>query len=279
MANSILSALTENPNEATTKVKLTLDSDINKGKVIIVVEGPDDKSFYQRMYTATRVEIVPVYNCEKVAIVIQQLNRPKYNKRIIGIKDADFDTLNHKEYHLTNLFLTDYHDAEMLELSSNDVLTYIWNKYAPSCLMPNNILLSICSELLPLSMLKWYNIDHGLHIKFDNVKIGSSFYNGVFDYDEYENKLFSRPENNDKKPCEADLQIWSDSNSPNLMQVTNGHDAVDTLYEKIRNVNKQNLPKKEFSRNIRNSYPKDEFIKTNLAKSISSWATNNHAIM
>lgn len=279
MANSILSALIVNPDAATSKVKLMLDSDINKGKVLIVVEGMDDKSLYQRMYEATRVEIVPVYNCDKVAVVIQQLNRLQYNKRLIGIKDADFDILNHKQYHLDNLFLTDYHDAEMQELSSNNVLVHIWEKYAPSCPMPNNMFKIICHELLPLSMLKWYNMYHGLRIVFDCVKTGSSFDKGIFDYGTYENRLFSQPDNHKKKPSAEDLKKWFNSNCPDIMQVTNGHDAVDALYEKIRSVNKQNLPKKEFSRDIRDYYSTDEFHETNLAKSISNWAGNHHVIM
>ena len=276
MANSIQSALRETQDSATAKVKLTLDNDVNKNKVVAVVEGIDDVRLYQRMYEANDIEVVPVDNCDKIALVIRNLNRPQYRKRLIGIKDADFDVLDGKNYHLDNLFMTDFHDVEMLTLSCNAVLMHIWNKYVTDCPMPDDLLQTICLELLPLSMLKWYNSHHSLSITFDCTNIGSSFENGIFNYDTYENSLFQLSENIGRKPVSSDMQAWCAAKNPDLRMVTNGHDAVATLLVKIKQHNKHNIAKKKFSREIIDSYPMTEFINTNLADSISSWANYNH---
>ena len=275
MPNSILAALSGNQDASTAKIRLALNSPITVDKIVMIVEGNDDLRFYSRMYDATKVEIVPVFNCDKIINILANLN-PGYERRLIGIKDADFDVLNGVAYSYNNLFLTDNHDLEIMELSSNGVVSKVWNEYVRGISMPNNLVMAIYQELLPLSLLKWYNGINHLSITFDRVKIGSSCdNNGCFEFVRHRDLLFRCGENIGKEPSLSIYNRWYDGLSPDLKDVTNGHDAVDLLYQKIRIAYRINLKKKTFTNFIIDNYPKRDFVVTCLATKINAWALAN----
>ncbi len=273
MANSIQIAEQENRSSSISWVQQTLRNHINKNKVVLVVEGESDKTLFKRFFSQEKVVILPLGKCTEVVNVIQTLQ--KYKSKLLGIKDADFDRLNIVDYSFRNLFLTDAHDIEMMILCCPRVLEYINCKYSLAQKISEGIKDTIYKELLPLSMLKWYNSKYSCRITFDKTNIASCFVDGKFDYDKYKQKLFAINENAGKEP---DIQIynrWLTSHIALFIEVTNGHDAVKILYHTVCNIYRRNIKEKDFNNSIIEAYPEEAFNQTELGINIHYWAIRN----
>ena len=66
---------------------MLLKSPVNHEKVIVIVEGHDDVDAYSAFFRNATTEFFPDGNCEKHAIILNQLNE-KYSDRLLAIKDA-----------------------------------------------------------------------------------------------------------------------------------------------------------------------------------------------
>lgn len=287
MMNSVETALRKGEEKSKfidgiATVLLTLRSNVAKDKIVIVVEGPDDVQLYRRMYDSDKVIVYAANNCRHIFEILNNLNAKGYSNHLIGIKDADFDHVNGKNYNeYNNLFLTDWHDAEIAELESRTVVETVWNKYTASNASVN-LKESIYNELLELSMLKWYNNNFHLNILFKRNKIGASVScnDGVFDYTLYKASVFARSDNAEKNFPETAYRLWylnhiTDITSDVLPQITNGHDAVELMYSKIKAYKPQNLVYRDFTQSIRDCYPISEYHQTKLATAIDKWAREN----
>lgn len=86
-------------------VKSLFDTHINDGKVIVVVEGSDDKEVYQKVMDANTVCFYVDCNCDKHFVILDALNG-RYDNRLLAIKDADFDRIEGaaNPIHLTTAF-------------------------------------------------------------------------------------------------------------------------------------------------------------------------------
>ena len=56
-------------------VKALFDTHLNDGKVVLVVEGPDDKEVYEKVTDATSVCIYVDCNCEKHFVILDALKK------------------------------------------------------------------------------------------------------------------------------------------------------------------------------------------------------------
>lgn len=198
MANSIEAALRKDEEEGKygkiiSSVLLTLRNHVTDDKVVVIVEGIDDRRLYERMYNVGKVIIYVVGNSRHTIEVIKALNPKGYDKRLIGIKDADFDNVNKKLYSYPNLFLTDWHDAEIVELESDSVIDTVWNKYM-GFKAPIDAIENICKDLCELSMLKWANYNLRLNVVFKRNSIGACVNRGKFDFEMYKANLLTRNE-------------------------------------------------------------------------------------
>lgn len=282
MANSIEIALKEGEEskkygKIISSVLLTLRSNVTENKVVVIVEGADDRSLYERMYDADKVMVYPVSNCRHTVKVVKAVNDKGLSMRLIGIKDADFDHLNGTSYPYENLFLTDFHDAEIVELENNITIDMVWYKYT-GMRSPLGLKDEIYSDLFELSLLKWYNYIHRLNIVFKKDKLGACVTNGIFDYSSYKTNLFSRSDNVYKDPDGSpDYKSWcSCHGTVDKPELTNGHDAVELLFHKIKMHTKQLISIKDIAESVRNCYPSSEYKKTGMAMKIDKWAKKNY---
>lgn len=274
MANSILIAGQENGSSLISWTLQTLRNPINRDKVVLLVEGDSDKTLFERLYSKDKVVVLPINKCSVVVNVIQALHR--YKRRLVGVKDADFDRLNLINYSFENLFLTDAHDMEMMVLCSSKVLDNISCKYLAKQKDINTIRDRIYRDLLPLSMLKWYNSKCSDKITFDKTNPASCCVNGRFDWNQYSGKLFSLDANKNKEPKNETYNKWCNSHRALLLEITNGHDAMKLLYQYVRSIYKKNLKEKDFIKGVIDSYPDDVFKETKLGVNLYYWAVKNY---
>ena len=83
--------------------------------LVFVVEGKDDLDVYASCLKSDAVCIYPDGNCARHAVILGALNST-YGKRLLAIKDADFDRLERLRLPFSNLLLTDTHDLEGMVL-------------------------------------------------------------------------------------------------------------------------------------------------------------------
>ncbi|WP_026667670.1 DUF4435 domain-containing protein [Butyrivibrio sp. AE2005] len=98
----------------------------------LLVEGESDEKFFENILDCEKCIVKNLKGKEKVIEYIKEKN--KYNQKgYLGIVDADFDHITGKIKSIDNLIFTDFHDIEMLILSSKPNMRRIYSE------MTNNI--------------------------------------------------------------------------------------------------------------------------------------------
>ena len=249
-------------------VKALFDTHVNDGKVILIVEGADDKGVYEKVVDATAVCIYPDGNCDKHFVILNALNS-RYSNRLLAIKDADFDRLGGIQHPYSNLVITDTHDMEgmiveecLLELQGDD---------ADRCRGIN--IIDIYAELEDISYLKWFNQTNHLGINFRDATLD-------LDINAYFNACIA---NTDKVvgATLADMYVFKTTHQGvSEKELCNGHDIFERLYVRAHAAKMGNFAKKPFFRRLRRAYPSKMFVKTALYRDIKAWeATNGHAVL
>lgn len=249
-------------------VKALFDTHVNDGKVVLVVEGPDDKEVYEKVTDAASVCIYVDCNCEKHFVILDALNS-RYARRLLAIKDADFDRLEGKRHSYPNLVLTDTHDMEGMIVGG--CLTGLVGDDAERCRSVN--LGDIYSELTDVSYLKWFNHQNHCGINFSEVALG-------LDMTAYFNACIA---NTDNVICVtlADVDAFKRAH-PDVSEkeLCNGHDILERIYVRAKAVKVANFAKKPFFRRLRRAYPAEKFVSTQLFKDIKKWETvNGYAVL
>ena len=152
-------------------VKALFDTHVNDGKVVLVVEGPDDKEVYEKVTDAASVCIYVDCNCEKHFVILDALNS-RYARRLLAIKDADFDRLEGKRHSYPNLVLTDTHDMEGMIVGG--CLTGLVGDDAERCRSVN--LGDIYSELTDVSekeLCNGHDILERIYVRAKAVKVAN----------------------------------------------------------------------------------------------------------
>lgn len=249
-------------------VKSLFETHVNEGKVILVVEGSDDKEVYEKVTDAKNVCIYVDCNCDKHIVILNALNE-QYGRRLLAIKDADFDRLEGRNHPCANLLLTDTHDMEGMIVE--ECLSELQGEDADRC---QGVKLSdIYSELEDISYLKWFNHHNHCGINFGDttldVNIMSYFNTCVFNT------------NNVVSVTLEDMYVFK-ATYPEVSEkeLCNGHDIFERIYVRAHAAKVRNFAKKPFFRRLRRAYPKDKFVNTSLYRDIKAWELlNGHAIL
>lgn len=249
-------------------VKALFDTHVNDGKVVLVVEGPDDKEVYEKVTNATSVCIYVDCNCEKHFVILDALNS-RYAHRLLAIKDADFDRLEGTHHSYPNLVLTDTHDMEGMIVEA--CLTELQDEDAERCRGIN--LGDIYSELEDVSYLRWFNHQSHCGINFSEVALD-------LDMEAYFTACVANTDNVIGVTL-ADMYIFKKAHPDvSAKELCNGHDILERIYVRARSVKVANFAKKPFFRRLRRAYPAEKFVCTQLFKDIKKWGVvNGYAVL
>lgn len=84
------------------------------------VEGTSDEHFWKKFVNTDIIHIQQVNGWEKVVHCVREFNAAMLSENCIGVIDRDFDNIYpHKSVNEDNIFMTDYHDIEMMMYKSN----------------------------------------------------------------------------------------------------------------------------------------------------------------
>ena len=244
-------------------VKSLFDTHVNEGKVVLVVEGADDREVYEKVTDASSVCIYVDCNCDKHIVILDALNG-RYGNRLLAIKDADFDRLEGKQYQYSNILLTDTHDMEGMIVE--ECLSELRGEDAERC--KNINLIDVYSELEDISFLKWFSYTNHYGINFSGVTIN-------LDITAYFNACVTNTANAVSVSL-GDMYVFKVAHqSVSEKELCNGHDILERIYVRAKAAKVGNFAKKQFFRRLRSAYPKDKFVNTSLYNDIRKWETDN----
>lgn len=120
MADStVTDSIKKFPKAKVSELRMMLSTDANKDKHIMLIEGSDDRKFYGQFISDNHILMNVLDSCYYMHQILVMINSVDTLKdKVIGIKDADFDHITHKDYALDNLFVTDTHDWETMVIES-----------------------------------------------------------------------------------------------------------------------------------------------------------------
>lgn len=249
-------------------VKSLFDTHVNDGRVVLVVEGADDKEIYEKVTDASSVCIYVDCNCDKHLVILNALNG-RYGNRLLAIKDADFERLNGICHQYSNLFLTDAHDMEGMIVE--ECLPALQGEDAERCQSIN--LSDVYSEIEDISYLKWFNYSNHCGINFSGVALD-------LDVNSYFNACVANTYNYVGVTL-AEMYVFKDGHlGVSKKELCNGHDIFERIYVRAHAAKVSNYAKKPFFRRLRRAYPKEKFVNTYLYQEIKRWeAENGHVIL
>ncbi|MFK7948156.1 MAG: hypothetical protein AB8G11_11220 [Saprospiraceae bacterium] len=284
------------------EIKMYRESGEHKDYVFILVEAKSDEKFYQKAITEKAIYFYGNGwgNVEKA---IHQVNKFK-TKGVLGIIDADFKRIE-KVTIPENLFLTDFHDKEMMLLHSpawKSVLTYfadtsidvgsgqsklqsVENQHKKPTL---EILLELAK---PIADIRLLNERNSYQLKFRKLK------KKKFDYINYDfidkqtlkidkQKLQKAVENKSSKPnffnnpsIQNQLKTI-EIEKHDLRELCNGHDVINifclTLEKAIGNHSSSGkIQANRIEENLTITYRFEDFQQTNLYQDLLNWEKLN----
>ena len=274
-------------------IRLNMHQDNVIRKVMIVVEGEDDKKALMKFFDLQTVEFFYTCNCLAVRDSMRIVSADSQLKNcVVGIKDGDFDHLKGIRYDdIPNLLLTDTHDMETMMLTPHVCrclcLEMIQEEYP-------NLLSEIMLSLKNLSYIRYYNDKVILDAEDLNAK-GINFKGLVI---------------GDVIPTcmPVGMEIWLEAigeignmgkpSFPNLNQMatfvddnpisedqldlfTNGHDLVFAIRDKCHCLSEKakRYSAKDVASLIRANFDKDEFMNTHLYESLVNWNSRRYNLL
>lgn len=249
----------------------TFRNPINKGKILVALEGRDDVVMYEEVFSDT-VTILDFLTSKAYFPAVFSAVNELYSKRFVGICDADFENIYSGASGFDNLFYTDGHDTEILSLSigCGEEMCNMYGTPIPA----QGVFDFVCDSVKEISYIKWYNHEICRAICFDGmhpdpfIQVDNSI-----DMVSYWTKLKSHPANASIDFDETKIAEFVRDKVIALDQITNGHDAYRFLFQYILKTNK-GLRKKDYKTSYTHSFTIEKFKNTQLYSNISTWASS-----
>lgn len=267
--------------EKMNELRLDASNPLSKGKIFVLLEGDDDCKIFKRLLAShCKVETFSG-GVEKLQECLQILvNDSSFRGLIIGIRDADFLHLAGRTSGLPELFLTDFHDLEMMMVYADETFEAIMAEFSTS---QNDLLVreKLLESLRFVSYLRWWNDQNNAELRFKAVSYGGIFEGNTLkiDAEKYLMKLISVSPNAIEKDINL-LTLYAKSlekATHDLFQLCNGHDFMKILSLYINGIRTQDhINDIRLSAHFRTAYSKPVFYKTQLYANLQKWASENN---
>lgn len=267
--------------EKLNELRLDASNPISRGKTFVLLEGEDDCRIFSRLLARhCKIEWFPGGKIQLEKHLKILVEDPHFQSFIIGIRDADFLHLEGQTSGFPELFLTDFHDLEMMMLAEDECFEAILAEFSNS---QNDLLVreNLLESLRFVSYLRWWNDQNKAELTFKEFKFGDIFDPSHLriDVERYLYKLVERSANAIEKDINV-LKVAANSlvnKDNNIFQLCNGHDFMDilSLYFNAKRTQKGVTPTRLNSQ-FRTAYSKLAFYKTQLYANLQKWASENH---
>lgn len=283
MANSVLAAL--DSRDEGNEIRLVISGNCSINKFTVLVEGIDDIKVYEKFFSKEKVNVYQTNGCAKLVELVEKLDSLNLEDKFIGIKDADYDVLNHVTYPYPNLFLTDKHDLETMMISE-EALESIMKEYLRYEDMKNDrndvdvhaFLQDAIGKLRSLSYCRWYNDVYGSNWSFGTLKLSTMIHKDpALSYDCCLSFIKRLNPDASTIPTLSMLTDFEDAHSEHIdvFHLLRGHDLCDMINLLLKDhpysykKTKVSLDKIEAA--FRLAYSGEIFRQTYLYSAITSW--------
>lgn len=283
MANSVLAAL--DSRDEGNEIRLVISGNCSINKFTVLVEGIDDIKVYEKFFSKEKVNVYQTNGCAKLVELVEKLDSQNLEDKFIGIKDADYDVLNHVTYPYPNLFLTDKHDLETMMISE-EALESIMKEYLRYEDMKNDrndldvhaFLQDAIGKLRSLSYCRWYNDVYGSNWSFGTLKLSTMIHKDpALSYDCCLSFIKRLNPDASTIPTLSMLTDFEDAHSEHIdvFHLLRGHDLCDMINLLLKDhpysdkKTKVSLDKIEAA--FRLAYSGEIFRQTYLYSAITSW--------
>jgi hypothetical protein len=266
-----------------TELRLDMSHPNNKGIIFILLEGDSDVRFYRKVFrqNTCAIEEVPSGKVQLEAI-LRELNT--VFKLIFGIRDADFLILEGNKSPLSNLFLTDYHDLEMMLFNSETAFSAVIHEFVPIKNQEKHpdLKAKFLNALKFLSYLRWHNEINNGELNFKGLNLGDIFDVKHFTIDR--TLLLGKIQHLSPK-IKVDIDVISveieamKKENHDALQLTNGHDLMKIMATYLSSFNKKGISDKDVETLLRIAFPAEDFKNTQLYKDTYDWAIANKCLI
>lgn len=260
-------------NDVVGSIRLQLNHPSEANKIWVIVEGEHDQRLFSKLIDGDHVEIESAHGgiTALLKTVSELLNE---TERIIGIRDADFCHLNQENIPL-NIFLTDYHDVEMMITQCDAAFHSVEKEYFKQKKDKKNVRNIILNSIAFIGALRWLNNIENLELNFNKLGFGA-FYNGeslALDETECLSEISHRSPNKRKVVSINEIKALQ-SSIKDLPNLCNGHDFQKAFALYVTANSKNGVSDEEIGRAFRIAYRTEDFKQTQLFQQLYIWAQN-----
>lgn len=241
------------------------------GKVMVLVEGEDDKDFYSNLSNGSKVFYMDLGGCTDIEQITREASR-MYRRRLAAIKDSDFSRLNGTTSTISNLFYTDYHDVEMYVATRSRVFEISRGR---THRLENSKAIGIYDRaknaIWKYSYIKWHNSQRpvGTRLSFREAKVAHH-------YDKTLHESITAINAQQQNPLavanEVTISAFMHANpSPSERQLLNGHDFCTAIATAIKEVRMHNIKDKSIFKELSGLFSKAEFERTALCQLLKNY--------
>lgn len=272
--NSITSNLTK--EDVIADIRLTLSTDFNHEKCIVVVEGDDDLIFF-RGKTKNNVELLQSYSGK---IGVEEIVNACDDNRIIGVRDKDYDGTSED----SRIFYYDYCCLEMMLIANATAFSSFFYGYYKGSSNPLSVRDEILEDLKFLSLFRKLSSEKNWNINFSGLSLNKIIDDNcskikmdkLIEEIEKRNSEYSVMDSNHFSEINSQIQEYSTIEA--LFSITQGHDFMDYFHKLclIEAGPKWKAPKAgDLLVSLICSYRPDELHETNLYDSICDYEVSN----
>ena len=255
----------------------------NKGIVFVLLEGKSDIRLFRKLFDLSncKVETIPGGKFKLEECVETLINT---HPLVIGIRDADFVHLEANTYEKANVFLTDFHDMEMMLISDNEVFSALIYEFTDLPITNHSDLRNkMMVSIEQISYFKWLNEEENLEYKFEaGFQDLISFENSNIDFDRYFARVLSKSPNaiiTDKRMILDKMNDLKDTD-PNLLYLCNGHDFMKACSQYIKqNYNVRAINDQYVSSSCKMAFSFNHYSNTELYNNTKTWAENRNCVI
>lgn len=272
MAESLRSRVT--PEIIANEFILQWKSPSYADKILVIVEGKDDRIFYYKFFNNDITEVRDCNGCKKVVDVYNFL-KTKAKFVYLTIKDSDFERLNGCPSRGDNFFLADCHDYEMMCLKNCCVVKRLFDNLAIP--YDGNMINEVFSDLKYISFFKWYNYTNRSNYNFRAFSVTDKSVEQLCDFDYIHQCILPMSSNCCIIDEETLKSFIENSDNSDIYELTNGHDFIKRLCYHIKNKYHDiysNLNEEKIRNILHPCYTREDFSKTDLFKDIQLWGKN-----
>ncbi|QTA79924.1 DUF4435 [Desulfonema limicola] len=268
-----------NENSVVNSIRLQLRHPSGAEKVWIIVEGETDQKLFSKLLNGDHAEIEVSYGgvnglLKIVSVLLKETNR------ILDIRDADFLNLEKKIETNKNIFLTDFHDIEMMIISCDPPYNSVISEYLREEKHQSALRKKILKSIAFLGGIRWINQSENLELNFNKIGLGN-FYNGQtasLDEDKCLSEILRRSPNKKRKVSAQDVKFKINGIS-DYLNLCNGHDFQKAFALCVSFTSKKGINDMEIGRAFRLAYRFDDFQKSNLYRHLKNWADNQSKLL